>query len=377
MKVCVLIDAWEPEWGGGQTHVWEISRRLIESHNYSVDIYTRALYDNLGRAYTENEIYFGSKLRIFRTGHISKFFSLTGRLFWVVSVISKVYKNHRQYPYSLIHAHAYVAAVPGKILSILLNIPIVFTVHGANNLELNNKNMAAVVEKWLLTQISFDCEISVSRSFLKYKNVNKRIEIVANGVDLADFNVLENKSRLKNKYFTLLWVGRFDKVKAVDVLLEALKIVVDIHKKVRLMLVGYGSEEKNLQNLAKKLKLDKFVSFEGKKSRKEIYKYYKQADILVLPSRSEGLAITLLEAWAAKVPVIATRVGDHGLLVQHNKNGFLVEPENSQKLAKVIDAAMFCKSLKKYGENGCELVRLKYTWELAIKKINKIYKSLI
>ena len=376
MNVCVLIDAWEPVWGGGQTHVWELSQRLVLNYHYSIDIFTRALVNDQRKLFIDRESYFDGKLKIFRIGPTTKFFNFWGRIAWLITVIIAVYKQHQKTPYSLLHAHAYAAAIPAKIISLILKVSLVFTVHGANNLDLNKKNPIFFMERLLLTQITYDQEISVSKSFLKYPNVNKNIKIIPNGVDLNLFSLRKIKKH-KSKIFTILWVGRFDKVKAVDVLLRAFKQVTVIKKNVKLFLVGYGYEEQSLKKLSHRLGLDNYVNFTGKKSREDIVKYYHLANLFVLPSLSEGLSMTLLEAWAAKLPVIVTTVGDHTALVKNGHNGFLVPPRNSEQLAATILKATSSRSLKQMGLNGYNLVRTRYSWESAVKYTHEVYRSLV
>ena len=375
MNVCVLIDAWEPIWGGGQAHVWEISRRLVANYDCRIDVFTRSLIDESGKKFTKTEKFFRSKLTLRRVGPSTHFFSLFGRLIWMFTVLVAIWRNHQKQPYTLIHAHAYSAAIPGKLLNLILHIPIVFTVHGANNLELNQQNAITLIEKWLLTKIYFDREISVTKSFLRYPNVNKNIAVIPNGVNMSLFTSLR-KSPAKSGFFTLLWVGRFDKVKAIDVLIKAFKKVVEVNKNVKLILIGYGYEEQSLKLLVQELRLTPYVAFVGKRKPKEIIQYYLSADIYVLPSNSEGLSISLLEAWAAKLPVIATTVGDHALLVKDKVNGFLVQPGDSTSLAATILKARSSRALKKMGVNGYNLVRTTYTWERATKQTNQVYQSL-
>ena len=75
IRVCTLIDAWEPVWGGGQTHVWEITQRLVRKYSYSIDIFTRALKDNK-KSYTTKTVFHKGKLRLFRVGPTTSFFNI-------------------------------------------------------------------------------------------------------------------------------------------------------------------------------------------------------------------------------------------------------------------------------------------------------------
>ena len=373
MRICVLIDAWEPIWGGGQTHVWEISTRLVRDYNCEIDIYTRALQNETGEKYVRNEVFLNGRLRIFRVGPVTPFFTLWGRLGWFLTVIKVVFRQHSRNSYTLIHAHSYTAAVPAKLLRWWLKIPVVFTVHAANHLDKNKWNMTSFIERILLTQIKFDQLISVSRHFLKYSNVNKEIIVIPNGVDTAIFDEIESKS---HPGVRILWVGRFDPVKGLDILFRALKQIVTTDVFIELVLVGSGHFEAHYKNLAKQLGIYSYIKWKGKLTGTSLVEEYKNSDIFVLPSLSEGFPVTILEAWAAKLPVIVTDVGDNALLIKNGINGYIVRPGNTQELAEVMDRARINPQLKKMGQQGYSMVKKKYSWEKNVQTTWEIYKNL-
>src|SRR5690606_23056565 len=122
----------------------------------------------------------------------------------------------------LIHSQGYSSGFVGKIISNALNIPVVHTVHGANSLDLDTKSWKAKLEKYLLTKIHYDRQISVSQSFLEYENVND-VTFIPNGVDIETFDNFEDKD---NDTKRILWIGRDDPVKGYDLFLEALDYVI-------------------------------------------------------------------------------------------------------------------------------------------------------
>lgn len=373
MRVCVLIDVWEPLWGGGPKNVWEISRRLVKNKNLNIDIFTRSLKEN-GVVFSRNENYSHNRLRIFRIGPVFAFFNIIGRLTWLVSVILAVLISHRKKPYDLIHAHAYSAGIPGKILSILLSIPIVFTVHGSNNLDLNKKTVTAFFERFILTRILYTRQISVSYSFLKHSNLNHPI-VISNGVDLNDFNKKRNSS-IQKRLFTFLFVGRFDQIKGVNILVKAFSLFYKKHPNTKLMLVGYGYEEEKIKNTIFQLQLGNAISLKGKQTGKTLIDIYKSVDIVVVPSFSEGQSIVILEAFAAKKPVIATSVGDNARFVVNSKTGFLVFPENMTHLYRVMEKAYLSKRLHIMGQKAHSLVH-NYQWDTVTARVKKVYESVI
>lgn len=376
MRLCVIIDAWEPIWGGGQTHVWEICRRLVQKYGVSVDIFTRALTSNSGKAVSGNETHCKGNLRIFRIGPPAEFFSLPARILWLKNVVTTISREHRNLSYDILHAHAYVSAIPLRILATFLRRPAVFTVHGSNNLDLRPYSIPGITERLLLTGIPFDAVISVTRHFLKYPNISKRIRVIPNGVDTNAFDSTQGP-RKNNSKFTLLWVGRFERIKGIDILLRAMVDLIKQKPALQLLLVGYGYEKKTLIRLRDKLELQAHVRFIDKLESSDLIKLYKSADLYILPSLSEGHSVTLLEAWAARLPVVATRVGDNDRIISHGANGYLVTPGDVNSLSQVILKAVNNPKLADLGFAGYHLVKHKYTWDETTRRTYLLYETLL
>ncbi|MDP1833402.1 MAG: glycosyltransferase family 4 protein [Candidatus Moranbacteria bacterium] len=378
MKIAMIIEAWEPIWGGGQVHVLELSKKLVGNHGCKIDVYTMNLRDEKDQIQNHVEKFKNGDLRIIRTGKIKNFHSLKDRIFWIFEVIQEIKKNHNAENYDIIHAHANLPGIPGKILNKILKIPIVYTVHGSNFLDVGEKNPYYYIEKFLMTQLRYDLEISVTKKFLGYKNVNYPL-IIPNGVAIEKFeNTSKKLSSEKNPgIFRILFVGRLDKIKGVDILLQAVGQLSDsIKKKIQLHLVGYGYDEKNLKVLAKKLNLDNIVFFKGKKIDQDLLEEYAMADLFILPSLSEGFPLTILEAWAMKVPVLATKVGEIPHLIREGENGFLSESGDVPKITDKLSQAISSDNLKAMGIAGYNLVMEKYTWKDVAEKTYEAYSKI-
>ncbi len=131
-----------------------------------------------------------------------------------------------------------------------------------------------------------------------------------------------------------MFVGRLTPVKGVDVLLRAVRLVHAQEPDFRLRIAGSGACMGDLRELTRSLEIDGCVEFLGDVS--DTAKCLRQSSMLVLPSRSEGLSIAILEAMGVGLPVIATRVGGTPEAVEHGRTGILVEPESVEELAGAI-----------------------------------------
>lgn len=134
----------------------------------------------------------------------------------------------------------------------------------------------------------------------------------------------------------VLFVGRLARVKCVDVLLQAMSELSKADQGFVLEIVGDGEERQRLQELAVDLGLHERVRFLGACNPDQVRARLMEADVFVLPSLAEGVPVVLMEAMAAGVPVIATRVGGVSELVEHGRTGLLVPPGQVSGLAHAL-----------------------------------------
>lgn len=375
MKICMIIEAWSPFYAGGQVHCRELCKKLIEKYNCKIELYTRKLKVD-GVVYKENESYFDGNLKIIRAGFVSEYVSFLGRLSWVFSV----FFNNIFSKYDIIHGQANLGGLPTWMLGLFKRSSTVFTVHGSGLDvwdELKGRISAKInrfIEKTLQTGIHYDREISVDKRFLKFKNKNKPI-VIPNGVDIGKYDKVKVK---KNKVFKIIFVGRLHPQKGLRFLIDAVDMIKK-KKRFEVHLIGSGKLGGQLKKKVNKLKLNRIIKFRGKVFGDELIKEYKSSHLFVLPSVFEGQPLTLLEAWAAKLPVLVTDVGGNRDFVENDKNGWIIPSKDSKILAETLLKAIQFNMLKldKMGRNGYRLVKNKYNWDIMTKKTYKVYKELM
>ena len=140
----------------------------------------------------------------------------------------------------------------------------------------------------------------------------------------------------------LVTIARLERHKGIDILLAACAQLTRQAQPVHLDVYGDGSLRADLERCARMLRLD--VSFHGNVSAAR--DYLLEADVFVLPSRGENLPITILEAMAIALPVVATRVGGISELVQNGATGILVEPDDVEALANALGRLVDDASLR-------------------------------
>lgn len=381
MKIAVVIDAWYPIVGGSQTHVLELSLLLVKKYGCKIDIFTRALTEDEGLSYKEDEELLDGHLRLIRVKPTSKLNCCWGRTITIGTIAIKLIRENRRENYDLIHAHSILGGLTGKIAAIFIKKPILFTVHGSPKMGLQIKNFEYLIEKVIHTKIRYDQVITVGKGFLEYLNINKNITIIPNGVSINKFDAV--KGPMETDFFKVIFVGRLDKIKGIDTLIEAVNILKIEHratlveKKFKLHLVGYGFNENQIRKKISNYCLDEFIVFCGKITGDKLIHAYKSSHLFVLPSLSEGQPITFLEAMASRLPILTTYSADNSNIIDPTI-GWKVKEQDSKAIAcKFLEIMKLPKcELEIMGERGYRKVSKNYTWDIIAEKTFYIYKTL-
>lgn len=225
-----------------------------------------------------------------------------------------------------------------------------------------------------VTVVSGDSRSKLLKTF--GRDNSKKIHIIPGGIDInqyppkLDASGIDEKFGLKDKKI-VLFTGRLVSHKGVRYLVAAAKNI-----KGEIILVGEGPEKQYLTSLIAKKQLTN-VRLLGYLTGQELINLYYRADIFVAPSVwDEPLGLTILEAMAAKTPVIATRKGGIPLLIKHNVNGLFVRPRNSQKIAEACNKLLENEELRqKMGEAARKTVEEKFTWKKTALSFYRLYKK--
>lgn len=168
---------------------------------------------------------------------------------------------------------------------------------------------------------------------------------VYHGIDLDLFSP-KKKSRNKKARPRILSIGRFVPKKGFSVLLHALKLMNDKGIDFHCDLVGGGEQQDELTALTKKLSLQNNVKLHGKKSQKELFEFYKNADLFALACEvqedgdRDGIPNVLVEAMAMAIPVVSTRISGIPELIIDRETGMLAEQKNPESVAQAITAIL-------------------------------------
>lgn len=160
------------------------------------------------------------------------------------------------------------------------------------------------------------------------------IQLIPNGVDITRFRPQVETLPTEQKAWTVVCVARLNYEKGIDVLLHAWHLVHKEAPQAHLQIIGDGPLLSQLQCMAQVLGITQCITFAG--TQHDIPAQLHRASIAVLPSRSEGMPNAILEAMACAIPCVATRVSGSEDLIQHDKNGLLVDVYDYQAMAQAI-----------------------------------------
>ena len=175
---------------------------------------------------------------------------------------------------------------------------------------------------------------------------------------------------IKNK--GVVFVGSLVKQKGVDILIKSFEIVGKKHSDSKLIIIGDGSERKVLEKLARELRID--VVFHGYLD--DFRDILNKSLVFVLPSRTEGFGLVLLEAMEARIPIIATDVGGIKEIVVNDENGLLVKKEDVNSLADAINKIIEDNDLKNRLIFGGRKTIKKFSWSRMADEVDVFYKEI-
>lgn len=163
----------------------------------------------------------------------------------------------------------------------------------------------------------------------------KKITVIPNWIDSEAYKPSERiiQSSASAHPTTFLFIGWLEIFKGVHELLDAVRLLADEMLSFNLIICGDGSQREFLENYCLQLNLEQYVEFRGWVTGEDKLKAFWEADIFVLPSHSEGLPNAVLEAMAAGLAIISTKVGGLPTLITEGENGFLVTPRDIQAIA--------------------------------------------
>jgi len=313
-----------------------------------------------------------------------------------IMALWKIYRCLRRKRPLLVHTHTSKAGIIGRTAAYLARVPyIVHSNHG--HIYRLDGSIPGVSNRPFLRRLFFQIERMVTRwtdrvytlttldadeqahlglgPRSRFTTLHNGVKIQANGNHSTVRDEMRKTLEIIENKPIFGCVGRLSSEKGYDILLDAFKIVCKTHPDAVLVIAGDGEDGEALKDRSQKNGTEKSVHFLG--LRDDVERLYAAFDIFVTSPRYEGFGISIAEAMAAGVPVVATQVGGIPEVVEHEKSGLLVLPGDTEKLAaamcKLADDADLCAKLKK---GALKRVETYFSTEVMQEQLYQYYQEL-
>lgn len=281
----------------------------------------------------------------------------------------------------IVHCHWTISGLVAYLATRLWRgRPLVLSVRGSD-IHLVERGLVAQLHRRIYA--CMDVVVAVSEDIadkLEAHGVSRaKIRVVPNGVDRrfhpGDRAALRRRLDLPAAEFIVVFVGLLVPVKGLDVLIEALARLGG--EKPLCVLVGDGPLRLDLQRQAERLGIGDRLRLVGRQSSQDIPDWMVAADMLVLPSRSEGRPNVVLEAQACGIPVVATAVGGTPELVRNGVTGLLVDVDDAEGLALAIDRVRSDGAMRDHIVRAGREQAQQLTWAASAGQMAAIYRELL
>ncbi|MBI5401174.1 MAG: glycosyltransferase family 4 protein [Candidatus Yonathbacteria bacterium] len=378
MRIIIATPIYPPEIGGPATYTKELCERLAGLHEITVITYTNSaeafpktrlvpvgkgrplpvrlaifFFKLLRRAkdadviYVQNAMAAGLPVALVST--------LTGIPFVLKFVGDEAWERATQHKFTTKRLEEFLAHPDGPF-----RIRMMMRIQG---FVLRRAAVVTTPSAYLLQEIIKTYGIKRERGVVNYNAADKTEEL--------PFPV----TRIPHQIAT---TARLVKWKGIEGIIRAVALLKEKFPDIKLVVAGDGPEMDDLKKTAHDLGVADHIDFLGNISRAETWRLRKQSEVYILNSTYEGLPHTVLTSFAAKIPTVATDIPGTNEALYHEKTGLLVKPGDDAQLARAIERLLDDPELGiTLAQNGTKLLKEKFSWEVHLKNLNDIFKSVI
>ena len=358
-KPNILIISSRADFGGGPEHIFQLVYHLQNEFNFFIACPNDYPYYKL---YTE----LVGQDKVFEIPHRKISFSS------ILNLSSFIKKNKIK----LIHSHGKGAGIYSRLLFLLTRKLIVHTFHGVHVEQYAKpaKAFYLFLERFLsgLTTRFISVSNSESEKIIKNKITNtNKITVIPNGVNIQQ-NIKHNFSEDIN----ILFITRDDPQKNNIAAVKITKLISENTKIKNVKLNVIGCELESISAAAETEGISDLVKLHGTKT--ELNDYFANADFYINTSLAEGLSLSILEAMAQGLPVIASRVTGNVDIVKDNINGFLFELDKPEEVIdKIVECKLNQKLYQKISSNNINLIKEYFSVQIMAEKTKKVYTEIL
>ncbi len=385
MNILQVTNFFKPFWAsGGVARVsYEISKHLVD-RGHSVTVYT----SNIGIPddIEINKPVVVDGIEVYYFKDLIKFFRYKfkfGLPYYSCFVMKKQIKD-----FDIIHIHEHRSslAMIVRYYAKKYGVPYILQSHGSvlpfyEKQGLKNFFDYIIGSKILLDAVNLIALTQVEvEQYKKMGQNEKKIIRIPNGIDFSEYTHLPKKGQFRRKYCIqenekiILFLGRINKIKGLDLLLRAFVSVMNQINNVKLVIVG--PDDGFLSTIKKQVKefeIQRNVLYTGPIYNRDKLEAYVDADVYVLPSFYETFPITIIEACACGTPIIVT--DKCAIASWINKIGYVVKYDEKQLRNAILKMLRNEELRKRFGKESRKLIEENFNWNVIVKKIEDIYET--
>lgn len=270
----------------------------------------------------------------------------TGSRFGDVLKIINIVKNEK---IDIIHTHLIGAEIIGGLSGFMAGVPVVSTLHGSQLPKKISKDyiFRRYFSRYLINDYVCISEYSKQINLNHFKIDEKKLNLIYNGIDkYAKEPIVESgELAFDDEFFNILNVGRLSRVKGQDMLIDAMRDLLNIIPQARLYIAGEGAEREYLQSIIKKFSLENSVFLLGK--RDDVNALLSACDLFVFPSRNESFGNAVLEAMLNGIPIVCSSAGALPELMGVENKEYVFDVNDKKDMIEKIEKAYHVISDKK------------------------------
>ncbi|MDH2413394.1 D-inositol-3-phosphate glycosyltransferase [Nocardioides sp. CER19] len=384
--------------GGMNVYVLELAKQLA-GQSVEVDVFTRATSSRLPQVVDAQD-----GVRVHHV-HAGPFEGLTkgelpGQLCTFAREVLRAEAAHPLGYYDVVHSHYWLSGQVGALARDRWGVPLVHSMHTmakVKNAALADGDTPEPAARVIGEEQVVDAaDVLVANTDLEarqlvdlYESDPGRVQVVHPGVDLSLFRPLDKGAAraalgLPHDAAVLLFAGRIQPLKAPDVLLRAVAVLLHRLPSLRRRLVvpivggpsGSGLDRpESLASLAAELGISDVVRFVPPVSQAELAEWYAAATLVAVPSYNESFGLVAIEAQATGTPVVAAAVGGLTTAVRHGRSGLLVDGHDADRWADALLRILLDEDLRIALEAGALEQARSFSWEMTAARTLEIYES--
>jgi glycosyltransferase involved in cell wall biosynthesis len=359
MRILLLADI-----NSIHTQKWAIG---LSEHGFKIGIFS----------FTDSESYWYEKYNIEclnKDASAPNTNSLVSKAFYLLN-LPKLRSVIKQFKPDVLHSH--YASSYGLLGALSGFHPFVVSAWGTDLMRFPSKNfLNRAIIKYNLRKADTICATSHTLEKYIHNLVDRKVEVIPFGVDITEFARKEKTS--VECMFTIGCIKALEKIYNINSLVIAFSYLKHKYpeRKLKLVIIGDGSEAKELKEMVNSLGLSHDVEFKGRVPHEEIADCISEFDVFVNLSEYESFGVSVVEAMACHKPVIVSEAEGLKEVVCSERNGSIVNPNNIGQIVLALEKYMLSETLREaIGLNANQRVREIYNWKNNLKQMIGVYNN--